>query len=326
VNLISREQARAPELIAPILVIALAAMGTVYAQTPSQPPAPTPRVSGGGQQEQTQRETQQRQPPQSDDQRAVVNAFGEQPDSRPERRQDASDQNSPRSDWRDWLPNWIIAFATVVTLIVVNAQRYWAKRQAETMRQQTAAAQTAADAAMISAKVAEQTLVDANRPWLLHHTWRCSKHTDEQGRQLGYAIEAVVKNFGRSPALGASNNFGQMVMKAEEPVPVSVTAAHPENWMEATNYEKMRRNSIALAPGSTLASDPMFLSAEDCRAINAGTMRLVIHLYVEYRGVMDETVRKTHVCCYVSMVAPPDIGHDNPFRYTSGPTGHNYAT
>jgi hypothetical protein len=185
----------------------------------------------------------------------TVNVLGPESSQKPDPNCCTSNQDPP-SDWRNWLPNWIIALFALVAALVANEQRRWVKRQAVIMDTQAKAAEAAGKAAAENADSAKKMLLLSATTYLdlkghgvtLH---RASVANVPTSVTVKYGLANVSNNVARNVSVNlrfgvndAMNFAGNAAFTAIAPtkrffLPMNINALTPDE-QQALNENRAR--------------------------------------------------------------------------------------
>jgi hypothetical protein len=187
-------------------------------------------------------------------------------------------------------------------------------KQAELMKEQTAIAENAAQAALLNA----QAVINSERPWLLiKPTLRF--HAVPGQPVTSFTVEFKAVNPGRSPAevIYAALEWRQLLLGQEllnerffsEDTPVEQQWAHTQ-WIEP--------NETFIPDGLDGRCHISNDAQELWRYLMEGTMVIVVTGFIRYRDAISNSVHESRYCYLVS----PKVGT----MVMTGPPGYNKLT
>jgi hypothetical protein len=185
----------------------------------------------------------------------------------------------------------------------------------------------AANAAKKSADVAERTMIETQRAFVLQDSIQPIGIFEPDARDLrrhvvtGFVIQASVKNSGNTPAVNCVMS-AQKVRVPYHELDANVSHGEPPTLVGANGS-----SGASLGPGIISKSAMIPITNEELDGLLNRTLAIYLHMSIQYRDFFAGTpVRHTKWCARVLLNHDPRVHNENAFSYRGGSVDHNTAT
>jgi hypothetical protein len=321
-----RRPSHMPPIIARVVVVVALASACA---TASQEPAPGGRERKSGPPDSKPERTQQQPAIGTQASPAVVKISK----TDAETAQEEADRQQQAATQR-----WTLLLAGITALIgigqlwMIQRQAGIAERQNSIMNNQSTlmdgqlvATQKAASASTKSVELAERSLIDTQRAFLLMTKFNSTAHVDRETKKvMAYEVTMIFLNSGQTPAIDAHCHIFKIVV---EDSPSAVDIPTHAAMQTPSNIQGWGDSTVAVGHDGTMKGKPIFITMDEVERLTKREIAVFVHAYVEYRDIFPGTpIRRTGVCSKIVFNPLTDARYEHEYAVMprSGTAEHTF--